>query len=92
MWQAWRGDQPIAKAGMYLSSGSAGIYGVVTRPEARGLGLARSLTLTALHEAHSSGYNLAVLHSTPMAVNLYRSIGFDSIAEFRFFASEEVYV
>jgi ribosomal protein S18 acetylase RimI-like enzyme len=92
MWQAWRAGQPIAKAGMYQGSGSAGIYGVVTRPEARGLGLARALTLTALHEARSSGYGLAVLHSTPMAENLYKCIGFASIAEFRLFASEEVHV
>ena len=90
MWQAWRAGQPIAKAGMYLGSGSAGIYGVVTRPEARGLGLARSLTLTALYEARSSGCRLAVLHSTPMAENLYKSLGFTTIVEFRLFASEEV--
>lgn len=33
MWQAWRDNQPVAKAGMYLGSGSAGIYAVVTKPE-----------------------------------------------------------
>lgn len=92
MWQAWRGGQPIAKAGMLFASNSAGIYAVVTRPEARGQGLARALTLTALHEARSSGFSLAVLHATPMAVNLYRSIGFEPIADFRLFASEEAYV
>jgi ribosomal protein S18 acetylase RimI-like enzyme len=92
MWQAWRGGRPVAKAGMYQGAGSVGIYGVATIPEARGLGLARVLTLTALHGARSSGYELAVLHSTPMAVNLYKSIGFAGIAEFRLFASEEVRV
>jgi ribosomal protein S18 acetylase RimI-like enzyme len=92
MWQAWREGQPVAKAGMYISSGSAGIYAVVTKPEARRLGLARSITLTALHEAYSQGSRVAVLHSTPMAEKLYQSIGFETIAEFRLFASEEVYV
>lgn len=92
MWQAWRAGQPVAKAGMYLGARSAGIYAVVTKPEARRLGLARTLTLTALHEARSLGYRLAVLHSTPMAESLYRSLGFDTIAEFRLFASEEVHV
>ena len=92
MWQAWREGKPIAKAGMYLSYRSAGIYAVVTRPEARRLGLARSLTLKALHEACSQGYRLAVLHSTPMAESLYRSLGFSTVAEFRLFASHEVYV
>lgn len=92
MWQAWREGQPIAKAGMYLGSGSAGIYAVVTKPEARRLGLARILTLTALHMASESGYQLAVLHSTPMAEALYKSIGFSTLAEFRLFASEDVHV
>jgi len=92
MWQAWREGQPIAKAGMYLGARSAGIYAVATRPEARRLGLARALTLTALHEARSLGYRVAVLHATPMAESLYRSLGFDNIAEFRLFASEEVHV
>ena len=78
MWQAWRAGQPVAKAGMYLG--------------ARRLGLARTLTLTALYEARSLGYRLAVLHSTPMAESLYRSLGFDTIAEFRLFASEDVHI
>jgi ribosomal protein S18 acetylase RimI-like enzyme len=92
MWQAWRAGQPVAKAGMYLGARSAGIYAVVTKPEARRLGLARALTLTALHEARSVGYRLAVLHSTPMAEGLYHSLGFDTIVEFRLFASEEVHI
>jgi GNAT superfamily N-acetyltransferase len=92
MWQAWREGTPVAKAGMYLTPGSAGIYAVATRPEARRLGLAKALTLTALHEARSLGSEVAVLHSTPMAEGLYRSIGFETVADFRLFASEEVYI
>ena len=92
MWQAWREDQPIAKAALYCGSGSAGIYAVATRPEARRLGLANFLAITALHYARDAGHHLAVLHSTPMAQKLYKSMGFASIAEFRLFASDEVYV
>lgn len=89
-WQAWRDGQPISKLVMHLGSNSAGIYGVSTKPEARGLGLARALTLTALHEAKAAGYKLSVLHSTPMAQPLYRNIGFSDVAEFTLFASEDV--
>jgi GNAT superfamily N-acetyltransferase len=92
VWQAWREGQPVAKAALYLGSGSAGIYAVATKPEARRLGLARILTLTALSHARESGYSLAVLHSTPMARSLYESIGFSTLAEFRLFASEEIQV
>jgi GNAT superfamily N-acetyltransferase len=91
-WQAWRGGQPVAKAGAYLTTGSAGIYGVATRPAARRLGLARFVSLTALKTARTLGKDLAVLHSTPMAERLYRSLGFETIAEFRLFASEEVHI
>ena len=91
-WQAWRDGQPVAKVALYLGDRSAGIYGVATRPEARRLGLASILSLTALKEAQSLGSELAVLHSTPMAEPLYRSLGFETIAEFRLFASEEVHI
>jgi ribosomal protein S18 acetylase RimI-like enzyme len=87
LWQAWRDGQAIAKAGMYETANSAGIYAVATKPEARGLGLARFLTLSALKEAQSLGKTVAVLHSTPMAQSLYRSLGFETIADFRVFAS-----
>jgi GNAT superfamily N-acetyltransferase len=92
MWQAWREGQPVAKAASYFGSGSAGIYAVVTKPEARRLGLARLLTLTALYHARESGFRLAVLHATPMAEALYKSIGFSTIAEFRLFGSHNVQV
>jgi GNAT superfamily N-acetyltransferase len=92
MWQAWRDGRPVAKAGINLASGSAGIYAVVTRPEARRLGLARILTLAALEFARARGYKLAVLHSTPMAEGLYRSLGFETVAAFRVFASEEAHI
>lgn len=92
MWQAWREDRPIAKAALYLGSSAAGIYAVATRPEARRLGLANFLTVTALQYARDAGYQLAVLHSTPMAQKLYKSMGFASIAELRLFASDDVYV
>ncbi len=92
VWQAWRNGQPVAKAGMYVGSRSAGIYAVSTKPEARGLGLARFLTLTALKEAQALGKTLAVLHSTPMAQSLYRAIGFETVADFRFFSTADGHI
>jgi ribosomal protein S18 acetylase RimI-like enzyme len=92
MWQAWEDGQPVAKAATYLAAGSAGVYAVATRPKARRRGLAGILTLTALHEARKLGKSLAVLHSSPMAESLYRSLGFEAVAPFRLFAPEEVHI
>jgi GNAT superfamily N-acetyltransferase len=85
-WVARQDGVAVSKVFLNLAAGAAGIYGVATRPEARGLGLARILTLQALHAARHAGYNLGVLHSTPMAVPLYEKLGFRAIAPFRIFA------
>jgi ribosomal protein S18 acetylase RimI-like enzyme len=85
-WLAWRDGEPVAKALLHLTPGVAGLYGVATRPEARGLGLARSLTIEAFSTARDRGCRLGVLHSTPTARNLYEKIGFRFCADFRIFA------
>jgi ribosomal protein S18 acetylase RimI-like enzyme len=89
-WMAWRGELPVSKAGLYCGAGAAGIYAVATRPQARGKGLAGAVTLEALRAAREKAYQLAVLHSTPMAENLYAKLGFRHVAPFRIFASEAV--
>jgi GNAT superfamily N-acetyltransferase len=91
-WMAWCGKLPISKAALYCGAGAAGIYAVATRPQARGQGLAGTVTLEALRAAHENGYQLAVLHSTPMAANLYTRLGFRHVAPFRIFASEMVHL
>ena len=72
---------------LHLDGDVAGIYGVATRPEVRGLGFARHLTLAALHAARAAGATTAVLHSTPIAVPLYASLGFNRVADFSLHAS-----
>jgi GNAT superfamily N-acetyltransferase len=85
-WLAWRDGVPVAKALLHFAAGVAGLYGVVTRPEARGIGLARSLTLHAFAAARDAGYVTGVLHSTPMARGLYETLGGRAYADFRIFA------
>lgn len=84
-WIARRARAPVARVVLNLAAGAAGLYGVATRPEARGLGLARYLTLEALLAARREGYTLGVLQSTPMARSLYEKIGFRAVAPFRVF-------
>jgi GNAT superfamily N-acetyltransferase len=86
LWVAYKSGKAVSKVALNLDNGVAGIYGVATLPEARGLGLARELTVTALQCARDAGYDVSVLHSTPMAHSLYQAIGFRDCAPFRVFA------
>ncbi len=71
------------------AGGSVGVYGVATTPEARGLGLGRLLCIKALTAARERGHDLAVLHSTPMAISLYRGMGFSDLASFHIYAAPQ---
>ncbi len=85
-WLIVKDGKVLAKAGSHDTGGVVGLYGVATKPEARGFGFARLICLTALSAARARGRRLAVLHSTPMAVSLYRAMGFREAALFRLYA------
>lgn len=85
-WLAWKDGVPISKIGMYTGSGSAGIYGVATKPEARGLGIASILMNVAMRAAKEMGHNLAVLDSSPLAEKLYQRLGFINVAPLRLYS------
>jgi GNAT superfamily N-acetyltransferase len=91
-WQAWMDGKPVSKVAVSRSENSIGIYAVATRPEARRMGLAKTLTIYALHEMQKEGYEIAVLHSTPMAESLYESIGFEKLADFYLYAKTELHL
>ncbi|MFX0134597.1 MAG: GNAT family N-acetyltransferase [Candidatus Hodarchaeota archaeon] len=92
MWVAWRDGVPISKAGSYYGEGSVGVYGVATKPEERGQGLASVLMVETMKAAKQAGHKLVVLHSSPLAENLYKRLGFVTIAQFHLYASESTYL
>ena len=92
MWLAWKGGVPISKIGLYNGSGSAGIYGVATKPEARGLGIANILMNVAMKAARDMGQKLAVLDSSPLAEKLYQRLGFINVAPLRLYSPIAAYL
>ncbi len=91
-WLAWRDGKPISKVALYNGSGSAGIYAVATRPEARGLGIASILMNVAMKAARDMGHKLVVLDSSPLAENLYKRLGFITVAPMRLYSSIQAYI
>jgi GNAT superfamily N-acetyltransferase len=91
-WLAWKDGMPISKIGLYKGSGSAGIYGVATKPEARGLGIASLLMNVAMQAAKDMGYQLAVLDSSPLAEKLYKRLGFVTVAPLRLYSPVAAYL
>lgn len=78
----WQHDQPVAIASLLLHAGVAGMYGIVTLPEARKQGIGTAMTRHALHAARSLDYKVAVLSPTEMGANIYHRIGFQEICTF----------
>ena len=77
-WVAYIDDIPVGKALLSLAApkGVAAVYGMSVTPEARGRGIAGGLTTTLLKRAKALGCQRVVLHSSEIAVDVYRRAGF----------------
>jgi len=76
---AWLDGKPVGKAASFVDGEVAGIYGVYTRPPARGRGIGEAVTAEAIDAAHRLGARRVVLHSEPKAVRLYERMGFSKV-------------
>lgn len=92
-WIALLDGEPIGKAFLSLAGppGVAAIYGMSVRAEARGRGIAGALTRTLLAQARAAGRHRVVLHSTEMAVGVYRRAGFVERCSMTFFATAPIW-
>jgi GNAT superfamily N-acetyltransferase len=70
----WLDGQPVATTTVYLAAGVAGVYFVMTIPEARRRGIAAAITYGALREAGDVEYG--VLGSSPAGRSVYAGLGF----------------
>jgi hypothetical protein len=85
-WYIRKDGVVLSKVVLHVGAGVAGMYGVSTRIEGRGQGLASILMLIAMHAARNDGLSMAVLHSTSVAVGLYERLGFFKAADFELWA------
>ena len=67
---------PVATSALCVGETVAGVYHVVTSPEARGRGVGAAITAAAMNDARAAGRSIVTLQASEMAVSVYRSLGF----------------
>jgi len=75
--------QPVATSRLSMAGGAAGLYTVVTMPEARGLGIGRAMTLTALLAGREAGMRIGALQATEMGRRIYARLGFEELFRYK---------
>lgn len=75
---AWEGEEPVGIASAHLHDGAIGIFGVAVIPGARRRGIASALSVIA---ARAFPADLAWLHASEGAREVYERLGFREVAE-----------
>jgi GNAT superfamily N-acetyltransferase len=83
---ARRHGQPVATSRLSMAGGAAGLYTVVTMPEARGFGIGRAMTLTALLAGREAGMRIGALQATEMGRGIYARLGFEELFRYMLLA------
>jgi ribosomal protein S18 acetylase RimI-like enzyme len=86
---ARREGVPVASALTLRAVGIAGIYYVGTVPAARGQGLGELCTRAVTNAAFDLGARAVVLQASIMGEPLYRKMGFDLLAHYRWYRRAE---
>ncbi|MHA2253167.1 MAG: GNAT family N-acetyltransferase, partial [Candidatus Kariarchaeaceae archaeon] len=74
-------NEPVGTSILFLASGVAAIYNVSAIPKFRRKGVGSLMTILPLMKARDLGYHYGVLKSTPVGMNLYRSLDFEKCCD-----------
>lgn len=80
---AWLDGRPVATSRLSMAGGAAGLYTVITMPEARGRGIGRQMTLRAMHAGREAGMRIGTLQATDMGFRIYSRLGFEELFRYR---------
>ncbi len=78
-------EKPVAAAIAILSNGIAGLYWVVTLPEARGRGLGEACTRLASNRAFELGARCVILQASVQGEPIYLRMGYREITRYRWY-------
>ena len=80
---AWLDGRPVATSRLSMAGGAAGLYTVITMPEARSRGIGSQMTLRAMHAGREAGMRIGVLQATDMGYRIYSKLGFEELFRYR---------
>ncbi|MCP4135402.1 MAG: GNAT family N-acetyltransferase [bacterium] len=74
--------KPVGTSSLFVTGEIAGLYNIITIPEARRRGIAELLTLVPMIEGKKMGCKTAILQATEMGAHVYKKIGFHEYCDF----------
>jgi ribosomal protein S18 acetylase RimI-like enzyme len=78
-------QEPVCVGLVAYMNGVASIHNITTLPESRKKGFGTAITLKLLREAKKNKNNFVTLHSSDIAHNIYRGIGFMDYTKLQIF-------
>ena len=80
---AFLDGEPVASSNVIYSAGVAGIYCIGTLSQYRRQRIGTAITMAPLLDARKRGFEISILASSELGLNVYRRIGFKKTCEWR---------